>query len=144
MTFELFTDGGTWPNPGPGGWSFILKDSLFGNVVKKSGYVAATTNNKMELTAVIEGLNEIPEGSQVYLYSDSRYIVDGITQWRHAWKKRNWQGVKNEDLWKQLDALLGVLHVDASWVRGHTGHPENEECDQMAWAAYRGVSCQPS
>jgi ribonuclease HI len=135
--FELYTDGGCWPNPGPlGAWAFILKSMTVGEL-KRAGVVSDTTNNRMELTAVVEGLNELPDGSTVKLFSDSQYVVNGINLWRHKWKMKSWANVKNTDLWKEIDALATVNCVEAVWVRGHDGHAENEECDRMAYEAYR-------
>lgn len=137
MAFDLYTDGGCWPNPGPGGWAFILEDNVGRNTLKRSGCDLDTTNNRMELTAVIEGLNDVPDGATVNLHSDSEYVVKGVNYWRHGWKKKGWKGVKNDDLWRQVDALVDVLRVTAFWVRGHSGHSQNEACDRMAWQAYR-------
>lgn len=132
----LFTDGGCWPNPGNGAWAYILKREC-GSILKKTGYRSHTTNNQMELTAVIEGLKNLLPGDKVILYSDSQYVVNGINSWRHNWRKRNWDGVKNSDLWSRLDSMLTHVHLTARWVRGHDGHPENEECDKMAMQTYR-------
>lgn len=135
MCYELFTDGGCWPNPGDGGWAFILRHLSSGETMKMSGGEMATTNNRVELRAVIEGLGQLPTGSSVNLYSDSQYVVKGIMMWRHSWKKKQWKYVMNPDLWQELDALLQIHEVTAFWIRGHDGHPENEECDRMCEAA---------
>lgn len=137
MLFELFTDGGCWPNPGSGAWAFIIHNLYTGEILKEKGYEAHTTNNRMELTAVVNGLTELPPQSDVVLYTDSEYVVKGITQWMDKWKDRAWYGVMNLDLWKKIDLLAEDLNLKAEWVRGHDGHPENEECDQMCWATYR-------
>ena len=134
---KLFTDGSVYPNPGNGGWAFILRDES-GNETRGTGASTATTNNRMELTAVIEGLKGLAEGTRVRLYSDSQYVIYGITKWRKAWRKAKWAGVKNADLWKVLDGMLAVLKVEPIWIRGHDGHAENEECDLMAGQARGG------
>jgi len=132
---ELFTDGMCSPNPGPGAWAYILKqDGLL--VREATGTDPDTTNNRMELRAVIAGLQTIEPGQAVTLFADSQYVVHGLTRWRAGWKKYRWQGVKNADLWQELDALVEDRIVTATWVRGHAGHPENELCDQMAREAY--------
>jgi ribonuclease HI len=100
-----------------------------------SGADNKTTNNRMELQAVIEGLGQLSEKSIVSLYSDSKYVVNGINAWMYKWKAKGWRKVMNLDLWQELDALCGTHHVNANWVRGHSGHPENEECDRMSMEA---------
>lgn len=131
-TYYLYTDGGCCPNPGPGSWAYILNHSTKGKVVKACGRQSNTTNNRMELTAVIRGLSKVPLGAYVTITSDSTYIVKGIMAWRFSWKKRDWEKVANADLWRKLDDLCKRRHVHAVWVRGHDGHPQNEECDAMA------------
>lgn len=135
----LFTDGACIGNPGPGGWAYILRE-VDGNTQREaSGGEAKTTNNRMELTAVIEGLSALKGPSDVELCSDSEYVLKGISEWLEGWIQRGWRTaskkpVQNDDLWQQIDELIHVHNVDVAWTRGHTGHPENERCDQMAFA----------
>lgn len=143
----LFTDGACSGNPGPGGWGFILRDEDTGAEKRGSGAELETTNNRMELQSVIEGLQCLKQPCNVRLVTDSNYVAQGITEWMHGWKARGWmrkegrklKPVKNVELWKQLDELLSKHAVTCEWVRGHNGHPENEECDQMAVAAYQAL-----
>jgi len=134
---EIFTDGACRGNPGPGGWAAILR---YREVEKElSGYDPATTNNRMEMMAAIVGLEALKRPCRVRLYSDSQYLRDGITKWIHGWKRRDWrtadkQPVKNVDLWQRLDAVASRHAVDWQWVRGHSGHPENERADAIARA----------
>lgn len=139
MIFELWTDGSCYPNPGSvGGWAYVLHSNATGNRVSNSGKIEGyVTNNISEMTAVIQGLSAIPIGAQTILRCDSSYVVNGINQWRFNWRKHNWQGVKNAELWKQLDELLRERHVETVWIRGHSGCVENEECDRLAGEAYR-------
>lgn len=137
---QIYTDGACSGNPGPGGWAAILK---FGGVEKElSGGEADTTNNRMELTAVIEGLSALKEPCEVELVSDSRYVIDSIEKrWVYSWRDRGWvkpdkKPALNADLWKKLLPLLEKHIVQFKWIRGHTGHPENERCDQLAVAFY--------
>ncbi|HEU0155440.1 MAG TPA: ribonuclease HI [Stellaceae bacterium] len=134
---EIFTDGACSGNPGPGGWGAILR----WRAVEKelSGSDPATTNNRMELTAAIEGLEALKRACRVRLYSDSQYLRDGIVKWIHSWKARGWRTadkkpVKNVDLWQRLEAAAAPHKVDWVWVRGHAGHPENERADALARA----------
>lgn len=135
---EIFTDGACSGNPGPGGWGAVMR---FGDAEKElSGAESATTNNRMELMAAIAALEALKRPSRVALTTDSIYLRDGITRWIHAWKRRNWKTagkkpVKNEDLWRRLEAALAPHEVTWHWVRGHTGHPENERADALARAA---------
>lgn len=133
---ELYTDGACSGNPGPGGWGAILK---YKGVEKElSGGAEATTNNRMELTGVIEGLRALKEPCDVTLYSDSRYVIDGLQKgWAQKWKQNNWMRTKTEpalnaDLWEQLLALTQKHSLTYVWVKGHDGHPENERCDRLA------------
>ena len=134
----IYSDGGCDPNPGPGGWAVILH---YGKHRRElSGFALATTNNRMELRAAIEGLSALKEPCQVSLYTDSEYLKNGITAWVSAWKRNGWKAkdkkpVKNVDLWKRLDELAQKHHVAWHWVRGHSGHAQNERCDQLATAA---------
>jgi ribonuclease HI len=135
---ELFVDGACSGNPGPGGWGAILR--WRGHEKELSGAAADTTNNRMELTAAIEGLNAITRAATVAVTTDSQYVRDGITKWLPNWKKRGWvtaerKPVKNEDLWRALDAAAARHAVTWHWVRGHDGHPENERADALARAA---------
>ena len=133
---ELYTDGACRGNPGPGGWGCIL---VYGKYRRElSGGEESTTNNRMELTAAIEGLSALKEPCEVTLTSDSRYLVDAVTLgWLDEWRARNWRlkskgTVKNPELWEKLAALLEVHKVTFAWVKGHDGHPENERCDELA------------
>lgn len=134
----IFTDGACSGNPGPGGWGAIL--SYNGKTKELSGGAAQTTNNRMELTGVIEALNCLKEPCLVTLTSDSRYVCDGINKgWARSWKRNGWRKADkkpalNADLWDQLLQLLERHKVTFCWVKGHAGHPENERCDQLAVA----------
>ena len=142
---QLFTDGGCSGNPGPGGWAFLLRHLATGK--EKEGYGAEreTTNNRMEMTAVIRGLETLTRPVYVELITDSVYVGRGLSQWLAKWKAngwrrkvgRGWAEVKNEDLWRRLDELLSRHRVKFTHVRGHSGHPENERCDELAVAAYQ-------
>jgi len=142
---RLFTDGGCSGNPGPGGWAFVLKHPESGKELEKSGAERETTNNRMEMMAVIEGLEALKRPTAVELVTDSTYVGKGISEWLPKWKangwrrraKGGWAEVKNEDLWRRLDALLGKHQIHFTHVRGHSGHPENERCDTLAVAAYQ-------
>lgn len=136
----LFTDGACSGNPGPGGWAFILRHPASGKERERAGGEADTTNNRMELRAVIEGLSSLKSSSKVELYSDSKYVLNGLREWMAGWKKKGWktankQPVKNQDLWMRLDELMREHELSFHWVEGHAGHPENERCDQLAVAA---------
>lgn len=137
---ELFTDGACTGNPGPGGWAFILRDRATGRVREGSGGERKTTNNRMEISAVIEGLRALREPCLVTLYSDSEYVVKGLNEWMEGWKAKGWRRgrqtpLANQELWIELDRLRSIHTLKASWVRGHAGHPENSRCDQLAVAA---------
>ncbi|MBK7404846.1 MAG: ribonuclease HI [Phycisphaerales bacterium] len=137
---ELFTDGACSGNPGPGGWAYILRHAASGQERERSGGEAQTTNNRMELTAVIRGLEALTRASVVELYSDSQYVLKGLAEWMASWKQRGWKTadkkpVKNQDLWVRLDELRTGHEVRFHWVRGHNDHPENERCDALAVAA---------
>jgi ribonuclease HI len=134
---ELFTDGACSGNPGPGGWGVILR---YGKHEKEmNGGEKQTTNNRMEMMAVIEGLDALKKKSNVKIYTDSKYVMDGVTQWLTGWKARGWKTadkkpVKNQDLWERIDAALTKHDVKFIWVKGHAGHPENERADELARA----------
>jgi ribonuclease HI len=138
---DIFTDGACSGNPGPGGWGAILRAGA--HEKELSGGAASTTNNRMELTAVIKGLEALKKTSTVKVHTDSRYVMDGATKWLKRWKANSWKTadkkpVKNDDLWHALDALLARHHVSWLWVEGHSGHPENERADALARAAIPG------
>ncbi|WRS28054.1 ribonuclease HI [Oscillospiraceae bacterium MB08-C2-2] len=136
----LYTDGACSGNPGAGGWGAILRYG--GSEKELSGGEEQTTNNRMELTAVIKGLEALKEPCQVELFSDSKYVIDAIAQgWAKRWKQNGWMRNKkdaalNPDLWDRLLALLEIHKVTPNWVKGHAGHPENERCDALAVAYY--------
>ena len=142
---QLYTDGGCSGNPGPGGWAFLLRHVATGHEKEVSGAERETTNNRMELMAVIEGLSALKYSCQVNLYTDSVYVGKGIAEWLPRWKANDWRRkdgkrwvpIKNVDLWQQLDALLQVQQVRYHRVAGHSGHPENDRCDELAVAAYQ-------
>ena len=141
---RLFTDGACRGNPGPGGWAFVLKHPASGREIEGSGADPATTNNRMEMMAVIRGLAVLRLPLQVDLYSDSQYVLKGLAKWLPGWKRRGWRTaggapVKNQDLWIELDRLITEHNVHTHWVRGHSGHPENTRCDQLAVAASRSI-----
>lgn len=135
MTIEIYTDGACKGNPGPGGWGVLLRykeqeKTLYGSE-------AHTTNNRMELTAAIKGLDALTRPCEVNLFTDSQYLRQGMTEWLTQWKKKGWvnskkEPVKNADLWQQLDALATRHTIHWHWVRGHSGHPENERVDALA------------
>ncbi len=136
----LYTDGACSGNPGPGGWAYVLKHPGSGKVREDSGGQAETTNNQMELTAAIRGLQALKSPCRVELYSDSKYVLQGLSEWMKGWKARGWMTaakapVKNVELWKALDAEASKHKVSFHWVAGHSGHPENERCDVLAVAA---------
>ncbi len=133
---EIFTDGACSGNPGAGGWGAVLR---YGSVEKElSGGESNTTNNRMELTAVIESLKALKKSCEIIICTDSKYVMDGVLEWMPNWKKNGWKTankkspVKNLDLWLELDALLGKYSVKWTWVKGHNGHPENERADELA------------
>ncbi len=138
---ELFTDGACSGNPGPGGWGAILR---YGDKEKElCGGEKETTNNRMELTAVIEGLSKLKEPCKVRLVTDSKYVADAVTKgWVFSWQKNGWRKADkkpalNVDLWERLLELLKIHEVTIDWVKGHNGHPENERCDKMAVEFYK-------
>jgi ribonuclease HI len=136
---EIFTDGACKGNPGPGGWGALLRFAAAGGVRERElfGGEADTTNNRMELVAVIQALLALKRPCEVQLYTDSVYVQKGITEWIHAWKKRGWlnaakEPVKNADLWRELEAATLPHQIAWRWVKGHAGHPENERADALA------------
>lgn len=142
---QLFTDGACSGNPGPGGWAFVLRHPRSGKEIERSGSERQTTNNRMELLAVIRGLEALHRPASVEVVTDSVYVGRGMSEWMPKWKANGWRRregkkwaeVKNEDLWRELDALLARHRVRFTHVRGHAGHPENERCDALAVAAYK-------
>ncbi|MBI5090878.1 MAG: ribonuclease HI [Candidatus Hydrogenedentes bacterium] len=130
----IYTDGGCVPNPGVGGWAAVLLYK--GRRKELSGGDIESTNNRMELTAAITALESLKRPCGVVLYTDSQYVRKGITEWLPGWRKRNWRrkggAVINVDLWRRLDAAAAPHTIDWRWVRGHTGNPENERCDELA------------
>jgi ribonuclease HI len=142
---ELYTDGSCKSPGGPGGWAYILRIKETGSEMRNSGGDVATTNNKMELMPLIEGLQILPRPCDVIVYSDSQYLTKGLIEWLPDWKRNNWitsekKPVKNVDLWQIIDGLKKIHNIKCHWVRGHNGHPENEECDKMAGIAAMSFS----
>ena len=141
----LYTDGGCSGNPGPGGWGYLMRHVPTGKEKEDSGAEMETTNNRMELRAVIEGLKALKRPARLQVVTDSSYVKNGIESWIEGWKARNWmrktssglKPVKNVDLWQELDRLLGIHQAEFKHVKGHSGHPENERCDQLAVSAYK-------
>jgi ribonuclease HI len=137
-TFLLFTDGACLGNPGPGGWAYILRDCS-GNEVVNSGGDDDTTNQKMEVTAVLRALESLKEPSAIDIHADSQYVTRGLMEWMDGWITKGWMNaakkpVANQDLWKPLAALREKHEITTNWVKGHAGHPENERCDTIASA----------
>lgn len=132
---ELFTDGACRGNPGPGGWGAILRCN--GTEKELYGGAKQTTNNRMEMTAVIEGLTQLKRPCDVVVTTDSKYVMQGMTEWLANWKRRGWKTaankpVKNVELWRTLDELVSRHRVQWQWIKGHSGHPENERADTLA------------
>ncbi|HUY87242.1 MAG TPA: ribonuclease HI [Pirellulales bacterium] len=142
---QLFTDGACSGNPGPGGWAFILRHPGSGKEIEGSGGERESTNNRMELTAVVRGLEALKRPSHVELLTDSVYVGKGLSEWLAKWKANGWRRregkrwaeVKNEDLWRRLDELIARHELRYTRVAGHSGHPENDRCDELAVAAYQ-------
>ena len=134
---HLYTDGACLGNPGPGGWAYILRDGDC--EVEGSGGSAGTTNQRMEVTAVLRALESIESPASIEIWSDSKYVTDGLTQWMDGWIQKGWKTaskkpVANQDLWQPLSVLHESFKIRTHWIRGHTGHPENERCDTLASA----------
>lgn len=134
----IYTDGACRGNPGPGGWGVVLRYQ--GNLKTMSGFDPETTNNRMELTAVIEGLRALTRSCDIELHTDSKYVMQGITEWLSNWKRNGWKTaakkpVKNIDLWQQLDDEVSSHKIHWKWVKGHSGIEDNEFADQLANAA---------
>ncbi len=144
---ELYTDGACSGNPGPGGWAFILRCSKSGKELERAGGMRDTTNNQMELMAVIRGLEALKEPCRITLYADSTYVGKGLTSWMAGWKSRGWKRkdgskwvpIANQELWQRLDELLQTHELVFEHVKGHAGHVENERCDVLAVAAYQSL-----
>ncbi len=137
---EIFTDGACSGNPGPGGWGVLLRYK--GHEKRLQGFSPHTTNNRMELLAAIRALEALKRPCKVVLYTDSSYMKNGITTWIHGWKRRGWKGargkpVKNVDLWRQLDRLASIHDIQWKWVKGHSGHVDNETVDKLATSAIK-------
>lgn len=140
---KIFCDGACAGNPGPGGWGCIVE--MDGTRHEYSGGRARTTNNQMELQALIEALKTVPVGTRVQIVTDSEYVSKGITSWLRGWIRNGWktaskQPVKNREQWQELNDLLGARPHRVEWVRGHAGHPENERCDELARAAIKQIT----
>jgi ribonuclease HI len=134
-TVHIYTDGACKGNPGPGGWGVVLQYK--GKQKQLYGGEKATTNNRMELTAAIRALEALGDSCNIKLHTDSKYVLQGITEWLANWKARGWktagrQPVKNEDLWRQLDAAIQIHRIEWVWIKGHAGDPGNELADQLA------------
>ncbi len=134
---ELYTDGACRGNPGPGAWAYLVQRTGADEVHEETGSDEQTTNNRMELLAVIRGLESLAEPAEVHLYSDSVYVVKGLAEWLDGWIAKNWRNsarkpVKNKDLWQRLVELRERHDLRSHWVKGHADHPENERCDQLA------------
>ncbi|MEA1990164.1 MAG: ribonuclease HI [Pseudomonadota bacterium] len=132
---KMYTDGGCRGNPGPGGWGALLQYGEFRKELK--GHQVDTTNNQMELMAAIQGFEILTRSSHVHITTDSQYVKNGVTKWMSGWKQKDWktvanQPVKNKELWLRLDAALKPHTVEWFWVKGHSGHPENERVDKLA------------
>ena len=132
---EIYTDGACSGNPGPGGWGVLMRYN--GHEKELCGGEAETTNNRMEMMAVIEALLALKKKSHVKLYTDSKYVMQGATEWMAGWKAKNWKTaskkpVKNQDLWQRIDSVLQEHDVEFFWVKGHAGHPDNERADELA------------
>lgn len=145
IEIQLYTDGGCSGNPGPGGWAYLLRHVPSGKEIENSGGLPETTNNQMELLAVVEGLSTLQRPCVVELFTDSTYVGKGMTQWMKKWKSNGWKRkeknklvpVKNQEFWVRLDQQLERHLVKYTKVKGHSGHPENDRVDELAVAAYQ-------
>ena len=140
MSIEIFTDGACSGNPGPGGWGYVFVNFEKKKVFEGGGPQNATTNNRMEMTAVIRALEQLKRPCKVKIYTDSVYVQKGMTEWIAGWKARGWRTadkkpVKNDDLWKQLDSLTSQHDIKWVWVKGHAGHAQNEYANHLATTA---------
>ncbi len=143
----LYTDGACSGNPGPGGWAFVMRHLPTGKEIERSGGERETTNNRMELQAVVEGLSALKRPTSVRIVSDSAYVLNGLSSWianwkRNGWRRREksgWAEVKNLDLWKKLDELTASHSVQFEKIKGHSGHPENERCDELAVQEWKKI-----
>ena len=138
---QMWTDGACSGNPGNGGWGVLIK-LVDGNQIKLSGYEQFTTNNRMEMLAVIEGLKYLKNYSSIIIHTDSKYVLEGITNWITNWKQNNWKSsnkkdVKNKDLWIELDTLVNKFKIEWKWVKGHSGNVENDIADLLATTAIK-------
>jgi len=138
MSVKLYTDGACSGNPGPGGWGAILHWNDHEKELK--GGEPETTNNRMEMMAVIQGLSALKKSTDVTLYTDSKYVQNGIEQWLPGWKAKGWKTttkkpIKNQDLWEQIDSLIQLHSINIIWVKGHSGHEMNERVDKLAVSA---------
>jgi ribonuclease HI len=139
--YALYTDGACRGNPGPGSYAFIVQNYEGIIVGQGAEAVTLTTNNKMEMSAIVNGLKflsgEVSPMNEIFVYTDSKYVVDGMRSWRHNWKKKGWKKADNKapenvDLWKELDRLSNICPMSFNWIKGHAGHPQNEHVDKMA------------
>lgn len=136
---EIYTDGACSGNPGPGGWGALMRWN--GHEKELSGGEPDTTNNRMEMMAVIKALEAVTKaGSEIHIHTDSKYVMQGVNEWMEGWKARGWKTaakkpVKNQDLWERIDSLTNKHKVSFFWVKGHAGHPENERADELATGA---------
>lgn len=135
---EIFTDGACKGNPGPGGWGVLMRYQE--HEKELSGFCPNTTNNQMELLAAIKGIEAVKQKKKIRLYTDSQYLKKGMTEWIAGWKAKDWKNaqkkpIKNKELWQRLDILNETHHIEWHWVRGHSGHPENERADALACKA---------
>lgn len=136
---EIFTDGACSGNPGPGGWGAILRSG--GHEKEISGGERDTTNNRMEMMAVIKALEALKKPARIDLYTDSTYVQKGVSEWMRGWKAKGWPAkIKNQDLWKRIDELVARHDVRFHWIRGHDGHPENERADALARGGIAALS----
>jgi ribonuclease HI len=142
---QLYTDGACSGNPGPGGWAFLLRHVKTGREMERSGAERYTTNNRMELLAVVKGLEALKRSCRVQLITDSAYVEKGLRQWMPKWKQNGWKRkerkklvpIKNVELWQRLDELVAQHNLRYTRIAGHSGHPENERCDLLAVEAYQ-------